>query len=482
MLKRLILILLSGMFCMSVCACGGRTSTEQESESEALTPAPESEEAPIVWRDEVPKTLKILAIGNSFSVDAMEYLYRIAKSAGVEEIVLGDLYIGSCTLETHVTHAKKNDSAYTYYKNASGNWTTTADTSFLTGLKDEEWDVITVQQSSKVAGFTNTYDIYLTQLLDEVRREMPNPNAEIFFHMTWASQQGYSASFFQENYGGSQLTMYSRIVSAVQKTVMQEPRIVGLIPNATAIQNARTSFVGDNLTRDGHHLSYTLGRYIAGLTFFSSITGIDPERVTYVPSADITPEVRAMAISSVKDAIVHPFRITPSEHLSGEWSAVDKNFDKVVNPGDCYDLDATLASGVGIDLTKYRILEYEYIENGFYNCLSSSKVTNPAESASSYKQNVCTKKIFTKAEIPEGSVIICDLGWQYRPEMWVNTSQKATARPTIITAAVTVLDASFWGNDQYLAWNISSSPKGDISALYAAAASHVRVYIPVASN
>ena len=151
---------------MSVCSCqiGRRMETESESkiETEAQTgsgttePILNFEDLPLVWKDEVPKTLKILAIGNSFSVDAMEYLYQIAKSAGVEEIVLGDLYIGSCSLETHVSHAKKNDNAYIYYKNVSGTWTTTRDTCFFTGLKDEEWDIITVQQSSKIAGFTDT--------------------------------------------------------------------------------------------------------------------------------------------------------------------------------------------------------------------------------------------------------------------------------------------------------------------------------------
>ncbi|MCK7485051.1 MAG: hypothetical protein MZU97_05500 [Bacillus subtilis] len=34
------------------------------------------------------QTLKVLAIGNSFSVDAMEYLYKIAKNYGINEIIL----------------------------------------------------------------------------------------------------------------------------------------------------------------------------------------------------------------------------------------------------------------------------------------------------------------------------------------------------------------------------------------------------------
>ena len=71
-----------------------------------------------------PKNLKILAIGNSFSTDAMQYLYGIAKDAGVETVVLGNLYYGGCSLQQHLTFGTKNSPSYTYYKNNSGSWET----------------------------------------------------------------------------------------------------------------------------------------------------------------------------------------------------------------------------------------------------------------------------------------------------------------------------------------------------------------------
>ena len=42
------------------------------------------------WKED--GVLKILTIGNSFSVDCMEYVYQIAKAAGVEKVKLGNLY------------------------------------------------------------------------------------------------------------------------------------------------------------------------------------------------------------------------------------------------------------------------------------------------------------------------------------------------------------------------------------------------------
>lgn len=50
----------------------------------------------------------------------MWHLYTVAKAKGVEEIVLGNLYVGSCTLEKHVGFAEKDEPAYKYYKNNTG--------------------------------------------------------------------------------------------------------------------------------------------------------------------------------------------------------------------------------------------------------------------------------------------------------------------------------------------------------------------------
>ena len=63
------------------------------------------------------KSLKVLAIGNSFSDDAMQYVYEVATDAGIEKVTLGKLYIGGCSLATHLSNAKENKSAYDYKVN-----------------------------------------------------------------------------------------------------------------------------------------------------------------------------------------------------------------------------------------------------------------------------------------------------------------------------------------------------------------------------
>ena len=59
--------------------------------------------------------------------------------------------------------------------------------------------------------------------------------------------------------------MYNAIVDCV-KDLMKEYHFDILIPSGTAIQNARTSSLGDTFNRDGYHLKRTYGRYTAACT------------------------------------------------------------------------------------------------------------------------------------------------------------------------------------------------------------------------
>ena len=53
-------------------------------------------------RAEARKTLRILAVGNSFSDDAMEYLPALLESMGIDDVELARLYVGGCSLEQHL--------------------------------------------------------------------------------------------------------------------------------------------------------------------------------------------------------------------------------------------------------------------------------------------------------------------------------------------------------------------------------------------
>ena len=59
-------------------------------------------------------TLRILAIGNSFSVDAIEQnLWELFNAAGIP-VVIGNMYIGGCSLERHWRNMLTNSTDYRY--------------------------------------------------------------------------------------------------------------------------------------------------------------------------------------------------------------------------------------------------------------------------------------------------------------------------------------------------------------------------------
>ena len=250
--------------------------------------------------------LKILTIGNSFSDDATKYLYDIATSAGVERVKFGNLYIGGCSLATHLNNALNDASNYEYRVNDSGEWITAENFKMSDAIESENWDFITFQQASGFSGVKESYEP-LSALEDYVRSL--NETAKFGWHLTWAYQQNSDHPDFTR-YNKDQTTMYNAIISAVKEKVMVEEQIKKLAPSGTAIQNARTSAYGDTFTRDGYHLTYDFGRFIAGLTLFSAITDIPVDDVTFSP-VGLGDEKETVAKKAAKAAIEKPFEVTP---------------------------------------------------------------------------------------------------------------------------------------------------------------------------
>ena len=184
------------LFCLSLFAgCSesatGNTNTPTDAPTQGPTeptvltgPTFTEPNGPIYYNKEWDgKTLKILAIGNSFSVDAMTYLYDIAKAHGVEDVVLGNLYIAGCPLSKHVRIGIAGDAAYKYYKNTSGKWTTTSNVSLDTALAEEDWNIISVQQASSQSGTPSSYDV-LSDMITLLDNKKALDNAQLVWHMT----------------------------------------------------------------------------------------------------------------------------------------------------------------------------------------------------------------------------------------------------------------------------------------------------------
>ena len=488
-IKQILCAFLLLLFALPIASCGStankgttaefsdttETVTQANNDTAATTPYTEAEQLP----PSPPDTLKVLAIGNSFSSDCMQYLYQIAKEGGVGEIVLGNLYYGGCTLQQHLSFANTDTPKYTYYKNTTGVWETENDFKISTAIKDENWDFIVIQQSSRTSGLTSSYGKTLTDLIKYIRSA--NSTATLVWNATWAYQQDSTHSAFP-NYGKDQKKMYDMIVNCLKTCILPEEQIELIIPCGTAIQNLRTSFLGDTLTRDGYHLDYYIGRYTAALTWYTALTGCRVEEISFSPSiTKITEDMMNAAKEAVTAALKTPYEVTDSSFKEGKLPEENGGIspDVILNPADFIEFDTAVAAANGVDLSGYTLFTWDYLENSYWYCTNRSGVITPASTSGTYKQNVCSAEKFSLNDIPIGSVFILDDGWQYRLEIFTSPNSKYTGkRPTLSSAQYFKLTEEFMGDCKYLAWNISSKPKTDISEIYAQAACRFRVYVP----
>lgn len=261
------------------------------------------------------KTVKILAIGNSFSQDAVEqYLFELAEAEGIP-VIIGNMYIGGCSLERHVKNARENAAAYAYRKvNLDGKKVEKRKMTLEKALADEEWDYVSLQQVSALSGIYDTYTADLPELIAYVKARLPK-KTKLMLHQTWA-YAGTSKHGGFKNYNNNQLTMYHAITTTVKK-VVKENKIKIVIPSGTAIQNARTSFIGDHLDRDGYHLNVKIGRYTAACTWFERIFKRKVVGNSYRPEG-MTDKEALVAQTAAHCAVKHPNKITDLKNLDIE--------------------------------------------------------------------------------------------------------------------------------------------------------------------
>ena len=371
--------------------------------------------------------LKILAIGNSFSDDAMQYVYEVAKDAGVEKITLGNMFIGGCSLATHLSNAKGDKGAYDFRTNTNGTWSTKGGTSIKTAVTSENWDFITFQQVSGYSGVADSYDD-LVELISIVKPLCPD--AQLAWHMTWAYKTGSSHGDFGK-YNRDQMTMYNAIVSAVNAKILTNDDISVVIPSGTSIQNVRTSFIGD-MTRDGYHLSLGLGRYIASMTYVKALTGLSIDNSQTRPNDIDSYELTAI-IEGVNNAFKAPYEVTSSSYPKKEAGAGGND-----------------SANVGVIPKGYVQLTAEQMgltKGSFYNSTGSDSFNG----TSNWNLGFMATKKFTREELPVGTIIEIAEGWRYRPEGWNYTG----TRPDNVTIMRIVIDEDWWGSYSERGFNIS---------------------------
>ena len=253
--------------------------------------------------------LKVFAVGNSFSANAMRFLPQIVSSVKGCEIIAINAYIGGCPLEKHLNLARMHEADPNNlegkpYPFEGGNF------SLKELLLKEEWDIITIQQASHFSYKPETYRPFAKELCDYIRKY--RPEAEMAVHETWAYRAD-NANSFNESF--SNADMYRELALAYDG-IAKELGIKRMIPVGDAFQlvdeipgqtfvkdssfdqakavkpalpkQSPSLHVGwfwgsDDILRYDHGHANVRGEYLGGLVWFGELFGKDPRKVKFVP-------------------------------------------------------------------------------------------------------------------------------------------------------------------------------------------------------
>ena len=239
-------------------------------------------------------------------------------------MIIGNLYIGGASLDLHWDNAKNDKPAYQYRKiDISGTKTDTPNIAISDALADEDWDFISFQQVSSNSGIYHTYINPLPLLFNYVKERSTNPDVKYILHQTWAYSQNSDHKKFI-NYNHDQMAMYYAIVDAVWRAKRLIPIDI-IAPAGTAIQNGRTSTVGDNFCSDGYHLDVNIGRYTVACTWFETIFEKSIIGNSFKPDALSEYEAK-IAQYAAHYAVMNPKEITDMSDFYKEVAMLLKSF------------------------------------------------------------------------------------------------------------------------------------------------------------
>ncbi len=270
--------------------------------------------------------LRVLMIGNSFSICVCKHFPAIAEAEGVR-LKLASLYIGGCPLRRHwenVEQAEADPEFRPYGLTLCG-----FDES--DGMPDREvananellacgdWDVVTVQQASHESWDYANYQPFGHQLVEYIRRV--SPKSEVVIQQTWAYRADDPRIRPGGEWGFDQAGMADRVFTAYDRFAADEG-IRRQIPTGRAVWISRrldpapfrpydetelkacrwpdlpsqaSDVVGKlfwrkdpetgemTICRDSIHLNVR-GEYLQGLVWYGYLFGRDPAAVSYVSS------------------------------------------------------------------------------------------------------------------------------------------------------------------------------------------------------
>ena len=184
------------------------------------------------------KELKVLAIGNSFSLSVLKCLPKIVEDSGKHKLKFATTYIGGCPIERHLknladekTHPEKKP--YGFY--VTGQPRTAIRLS--DAIKSDKWDIITIQQASPQSPLKEKTHADAAKLIAAVRELAPQ--AEIIVHQTWSYRADHRFFTGDKKRYKDQNEMYDLLNDNYKSLAAKYG--FRLIPVGDAVQNYRAN-------------------------------------------------------------------------------------------------------------------------------------------------------------------------------------------------------------------------------------------------
>lgn len=285
-------------------------------------------------------TLRILAIGNSFSDDGTEYLPALLENLNVENVEVARLYVGGCTLEQHVNFYDNSEAAYKFYLSKAGEnkWVENPEkVTMQYALAMGEWDIITMQQASGFSGMYDSYTPYLGRLIEAVKKAQPQ--AELVWHMTWSYSSDSNHKHYK-HYNNDQQQMNSAIDNCLHTLLAEFDEIERIIPSGTAVKSLRKSAINNypkDLTRDGFHMGHGAGRYALACTWYETLvepyTGKSMMGNTLRVCGGLVSVSDIVALycqKAAKMAAKHPFKVSNIKVSAAKAAKAEGNAEQTI--------------------------------------------------------------------------------------------------------------------------------------------------------
>lgn len=280
-------------------------------------------------------TIKILCVGNSFTQNSFGYVPNILHSLKPDiECVVAIAYIGGSPLAQHLASISGQNQEvagsiyepkkYTYQKNSNGSgWVSTSSRDIDFILSDENWDVITFQQSGGQSD--KDWSVYYEPFIYKIHKIIYE-KLERSIKFGWVMIHG---SYSKDDEG-----LYSKWKGTSENSlkIMNNTATDVLFPYGTAVQNLRTTSLKElgngsaaNLMTDNAHLQAGIGEMVAsyanalriiellGLT--TKLVGdkyriIDGDGIIVSEVIGVTDDNCYLAQAAAINAIKKPYEIT----------------------------------------------------------------------------------------------------------------------------------------------------------------------------